>query len=219
MATKSTKRKKESIAPRCVFCGRSGSGVTFAIFNPRFKPFGTACTDCEKSLPPGTPLPAPPAPAPEPAPEPLSYNDCVDCFATPKGEVIDPVHPVTGKGFYSNQTLEEIRSRRVGGYPTAQKMSLAQARKLKHERQNTPVTWSPVTEERYHEMLNVLPPACHGYGAFCVGEPHDSCAKTGWPRFAAYRIQDGIHQVASRPVTVAELSQIIGRPLENQYIS
>jgi hypothetical protein len=50
------KRKKETTRPRCVFCKRD-VGVTFAIFNPRFKPFGTACTDCEASLPEGTKVP------------------------------------------------------------------------------------------------------------------------------------------------------------------
>lgn len=34
-------------APVCTFCKRSGAGVQFAIFSPRFHPFGTACTDCE----------------------------------------------------------------------------------------------------------------------------------------------------------------------------
>ena len=43
--------------PTCVFCGRNGNGVQFAIFNPRFQPFGTACTDCEATLPPDTQLP------------------------------------------------------------------------------------------------------------------------------------------------------------------
>ncbi len=48
--------KTQSSAPRCVFCGRD-SGVQFAVFNPRFAPFGTACVECEASLPPGTPGP------------------------------------------------------------------------------------------------------------------------------------------------------------------
>lgn len=52
------KRKKAPAAlPVCVFCKRSGSGVQFDIMNPRFAPFGTACTDCEKTLPPGTVVP------------------------------------------------------------------------------------------------------------------------------------------------------------------
>lgn len=44
-------------APQCVFCKRTGGGVQFVIFNPRFQPFGTACDECEKTLPPGTKLP------------------------------------------------------------------------------------------------------------------------------------------------------------------
>ena len=52
-----TKKSKKS-APECVFCHRS-SGVQFAIFNPRFQPFGTACVECEKTLPAGTQIPAP----------------------------------------------------------------------------------------------------------------------------------------------------------------
>jgi len=43
--------------PRCVFCKRSGDGVQFVVFSPRFPPFGTACADCEKTLPPGTTVP------------------------------------------------------------------------------------------------------------------------------------------------------------------
>jgi hypothetical protein len=50
-------KKKTKSAPICVFCGRS-SGAQFAIFNPRFQPFGTACTDCEATLPPGTVVPS-----------------------------------------------------------------------------------------------------------------------------------------------------------------
>jgi hypothetical protein len=51
-------KRKQSSAPRCVFCGRS-EGVQFAIFNPRFKPFGTACVECEATLPAGTQVPKP----------------------------------------------------------------------------------------------------------------------------------------------------------------
>lgn len=59
MATNASKSRKSSkkSAPKCVFCHRS-SGVQFAIFNPRFQPFGTACVEYEKSLPPGTVVPS-----------------------------------------------------------------------------------------------------------------------------------------------------------------
>lgn len=48
------RKSKKSETPRCVFCGSTGP---FAIFSPRFKPFGTACVACEESLPAGTELP------------------------------------------------------------------------------------------------------------------------------------------------------------------
>lgn len=53
-----TKTKPKASMPTCCFCGRSGDGVLFSIFTPRFKPFGTACTDCESTLPAGTVVPA-----------------------------------------------------------------------------------------------------------------------------------------------------------------
>jgi len=49
-------KKSKKSAPECVFCHRS-SGVQFAIFNPRFQPFGTACVECERTLPAGTTIP------------------------------------------------------------------------------------------------------------------------------------------------------------------
>lgn len=53
---KPRKKSRQSDAPICVFCKRS-SGVGFNIFTPRFPPFGTACVECEESLPPGTTVP------------------------------------------------------------------------------------------------------------------------------------------------------------------
>lgn len=51
-----TRKAKSQAAPMCRICGRTGAGVTFAIFNPRFPPFGTACTDCEEAAAPGATL-------------------------------------------------------------------------------------------------------------------------------------------------------------------
>jgi hypothetical protein len=50
------RRKHVHVRPRCVFCGRD-TDVQFSIFNPRFPPFGTACVDCEATLPPETVVP------------------------------------------------------------------------------------------------------------------------------------------------------------------
>lgn len=40
------KKKIEKEAPRCLICERK-SGVQFAIFNPKFMPFGSVCIECE----------------------------------------------------------------------------------------------------------------------------------------------------------------------------
>lgn len=49
-------RNKPHDKPTCVFCKKS-EDVQFAILNPRFQPFGTACVECEKELPEGTVVP------------------------------------------------------------------------------------------------------------------------------------------------------------------
>ena len=58
--------KRTSSTPKCVFCGRS-YGVQFNIFTPRFKPFGTACVECESTIPEGTTVPGTPERAHEEA--------------------------------------------------------------------------------------------------------------------------------------------------------
>lgn len=55
------KSKSAPSRPTCVFCKRS-TDVQFAMFSPRFPPFGTACVECEEKLPPGTQVPTAPAP-------------------------------------------------------------------------------------------------------------------------------------------------------------
>jgi hypothetical protein len=186
------------------------------MFGCRFKPFGTACTDCEAKLPAGTVVPAVPAEPNPPVLRRVHVSECPDCFAVPGADhMIDLVHPDTDRSLINSKTLEEIAVQNPG----AVRMKVADYLAQKAARQNSPVTWNEVTEERYWEMLEVLPPACMGIGVFCVGEPHDHCAATGQPRFQAYRKMDGKHFASSRPVTVKELSALIGQPLRNDYIS
>lgn len=71
--------KHEASKPTCVFCGRS-NGVQFAIFNPRFQPFGTACTECEETLPEGTTVP-------EKKPEPAKAGKWSACPTNPPGPI------------------------------------------------------------------------------------------------------------------------------------
>jgi hypothetical protein len=59
--------------------------------------------------------------------------------------------------------------------------------------------WKKCTEERYDEMLSILPPAIYLYHGFLVGEPasHRICTKSGGFRadFAAFvRIGDEFYE-------------------------
>lgn len=118
---------------------------------------------------------------------------------TPHDWYIDAIDPENGKSRIFGETLEQVRKR----YPDAQVMSWLDFKRACAERQDTPVTWSEVTQEHFNEMLNVLPPI-YGPGGFMVSEACDHCAKTGAPRFAAYRERGGKFWESSRPMTVAE---------------
>ena len=76
------------------------------------------------------------------------------------------------------------------------------------DNQQTPVTFKEVTEERYDEMLNVLPPAVWEISkGFLVGEPHDHDDE-GRARFAAFFRKNGAYFEATRPMSVREFKAI-----------
>lgn len=65
---------------------------------------------------------------------------------------IDVVHPVTGRGVYSDRTLEQFREE----YPNAEKIHLEEAIQRRENFYRTePAT---ITQEQFQEALNVLPP-------------------------------------------------------------
>lgn len=77
------------------------------------------------------------------------------------------------------------------------------------QRLRVPVSWVDITRDRYHEMLNVLPPAAWVGGDFLVGEAVDDCPLTGRVRFAMFReVAGGRFLESSRAVTVAEFRAI-----------
>lgn len=190
-------KKKCSIPPVCVFCKRSGTGVQFAVFNPRFQPFGTACVDCEKTLPDGTTLPAP-------APAPITTADCKTGFATAT-QLVDLIHPQTGRSLHRNQTLDEIRVR----YPGAEVISVEAFCAAKGARQDEPIEWQEITEEKYWDMLEAVPPAAMIGGHFLMGEPMDHHAVSGLSRYSAIIMRDGKYFTSSRPVTLPEFRAIL----------
>jgi hypothetical protein len=50
--------------------------------------------------------------------------------------------------------------------------------------------WKPCTKARYWEMLEILPPAVMGGGAFMVGEPINHDAQ-GQPTFRGFKKVEG----------------------------
>jgi len=120
--------------------------------------------------------------------------------------MIDLVHPLTGKTAIYGKTLEDCQA--DPDYAGAERMTIEEFCQSKAATQDTPISWEPVTEERYWDMLEVLPPAAMGHGGFLVGEPWDHHALTGRPRYAAYRCRGDVYETASRPMTIKEFREL-----------
>lgn len=141
----------------------------------------------------------------------MNIRDCTEAFAVPgEDSLIDLCWPETGLSTVYGETLDQIRQR----YPGAEVVNVGAFLAAKAERQHTPVVWTPCTEARYDDMLNVLPPAAHERGGFLVGEPWDHDAGNGQPRYAAFRQRGGTFYESSRPMTRAEFSDAMNAPRE-----
>lgn len=115
------------------------------------------------------------------------------CFAIPGETIIDIVDPATERTCIYGRTLDEVRAEE--GYASAIKMRVDDFCKDKAARQDAESKeWEETTEEKYYDMLNVLPPAAMCNGAFLVGEPWDHHAVTGRPRFSCYRMTNFQHE-------------------------
>jgi hypothetical protein len=66
--------------------------------------------------------------------------------------------------------------------------------------------WKPCTEERYDEMLGILPPALQTGFGFLVGEPYDH-NRQGQPRFAAFIICGDKFYESDTPLTRREFQE------------
>lgn len=129
-------------------------------------------------------------------------------YAVPNARnLIDTIDEKTGLTSISKETLEEVRQR----HPGAELVDVDQWCEQKQLAQLTPITWQETDKETYWEMLECLPPERMAGGAFLVGEPMDHLAATGESTFEMFRKQGSKYYVASRPVTIAEFNQLIGR--------
>lgn len=127
-----------------------------------------------------------------------------ECFAVRGKTIVDLIHPLTGKTVIYGKTLEDVRAEK--GYELAERMSIDEFCRGKAALQDSPVEWIETTEEKYEEMLNVLPPLCWRSTGFLVGEPFDHHALTGRARYQAYIRKGKQYFYSSRPMTAAEFS-------------
>ena len=138
----------------------------------------------------------------------IKAPDCTHCFAVPGGQsIIDLVHPVTGLTVIYGRTLEEVQ--REPGYEKAERMLVDDFLRDKAASQDTPITWTETTHEKFYEMLECLPPAAMNNGGFLVGEPWDHHALTGAPRYAGYKQIGDQYYAANRPMTRKEFKEEI----------
>jgi hypothetical protein len=122
-----------------------------------------------------------------------------------KNSIIDAIVRETGLTCYLKETPAQVLAR----HPDAIRQTWADWRQAAIARQQTPIGWRRTTKARYHEMLEVLPPAMWIGGAFLVGEPQDHDIATGSPRFDAFRHRHGVYEASDRPITRAELRAVL----------
>lgn len=129
-----------------------------------------------------------------------------ECFAIPGHTMIDTIDSETGLTHIYRKTLEEVRAEQHtwADYSKAERMTIDAFCQSKADAQDTPITWEPITEERYNELLECLPPASWTGNGFLVGEPYDHHAITGQPRFQACIKRGKDYLASSRPMTKAE---------------
>lgn len=124
------------------------------------------------------------------------------CIASKtRGTIIDLFED--GRTRIYGKTLDDCRAE--AGYEDAEEMSVDEFIAWKADQQDAvPITWEPTTPQRYDDALSALPPVAWRAHGFLLGEPWDHHARTGAPRYQAYRKLGEQFFVSSRPITVAE---------------
>lgn len=138
-------------------------------------------------------------------PKKITTADLKQAFAVPgDNHFIDAIHPETGRSLVNGQTLEEMRER----YPAIEIVNIDDWCAAKGARQDSPVEWEEITEEKYNYFLEVLPPADMARYGFLVGEPTDHHAVSGKARYQACIIRGGRFFAPTRPMTRAEFKTL-----------
>lgn len=129
-----------------------------------------------------------------------------ECFAIPGQTMIDTIDSETGLTHIYRKTLDDVRAEvhTWADYSKAERMTIEEFCRSKAEAQDTPITWEPITEEKYWEWLECVPPAAYTATGFLLGEPFDHHALTGKPRYTACIKKGDAYFASSRPMTKAE---------------
>ena len=136
----------------------------------------------------------------------MKAND--ECFAVRGVLLIDILRPGSDRTRYRNRTLAEVQEDpEYAKKVTVERMTLEAFCQSKSAAQDVPVQWESITEERYYDLLECLPPAYYGAQGFLVGEPWDHHAMTGRPRYQACRCRQGVYEASNRPMTILEFSK------------
>jgi hypothetical protein len=130
----------------------------------------------------------------------MILNTCTHAFVVPgQLNIIDLVNPETGLAAHTNEDLEAVRLR----HPGTVMVDFSKWLDAKAAIQNEAVEWSEVTEDVYHDSMDVLPPRAYTHLGFLVGEPSDHHA-TGFARYPAFASVQKRYFSASRPMMARE---------------
>lgn len=126
------------------------------------------------------------------------------CIAVPGSDsIVDVCDPATLRTRIAGETLDEVRQR----YPGAELTTIEAHCADKAARQDTPIAWREIDEERFTWMLECVPPAAMRGARFLVGEAYDHHALTGEARFHGYKQEGARYFETTRPITVREFRQ------------
>ena len=122
--------------------------------------------------------------------------------------MIDLIHSDTHRTHINGKSLADCQAEpSYAGVKTVERMTVEEFCQSKSAAQDVPVQWESITEERYYDLLECLPPAYYGAQGFLVGEPWDHHAMTGRPRYQACRCRQGVYEASNRPMTILEFSK------------
>ena len=122
-----------------------------------------------------------------------------------------------GEASFVDYISEDTGLTRVNGTPIAEVlrerpgyevMTVDEWRDAAATAQNAEIAWVQITQERYEDYRDCVPPAVMRASGFLVGEPFDHCVRTGRARYTACKEVGDKFYASSRPVTAVEFREM-----------